>query len=186
MSGTHGGTWADRGSRLVPSLTGDPKTQVRRRGGLDRLHGCRLDAPVARVLEHPGAAADEYGYEAHRDLVDESRPDRLLSDLGAADIHVLVAGVFAFARLTALSIPTVLTYSQGDRDRSAHRETGGASLLERPPRSLAAHPVAQVQHPIAPDDHVGVFQQVLAVHRPEVPLAGAEHHRNDVHRHFVH
>src|SRR3712207_8601343 len=41
----------------------------------------------------------------------------------------------------------------------------------------AAHPVAQVQHPLAPDDHVGVLQQVLAVHRPEVPLAGAEHHR---------
>src|SRR5215211_1038738 len=50
----------------------------------------------------------------------------------------------------------------------------------------AAHPVAQVQHPVAPDDHVGVLQQVLAVHRPEVPLTGPEHHRGDVHRHLVH
>src|SRR5829696_6280747 len=50
----------------------------------------------------------------------------------------------------------------------------------------AAHPVAQVQHPVAPDHHVRVLQQVLAVHRPEVPLAGPEHHRDDVHRHLVH
>src|SRR5215212_6290445 len=92
MFGKHGGTWAGRGSRLVASLSGDPKTLVRRRGGLDRLHGCQLDALVVQVLEHPGAAAVEYEYEAHRDLVDESRPDRLLSDLGAADVHVLVAG----------------------------------------------------------------------------------------------
>src|SRR5215510_12036224 len=35
--------------------------------------------------------------------------------------------------------------------------------------SSAANPVAQVQHPIAPDHHVGVLQQVLAVHRAEVP-----------------
>src|SRR5215217_5127641 len=93
MSGTHGGTKPGHGSRLVPSPSGDPKTRVRRRGGLDRLHGCRLDALVVRVPERPGAAADEYGYEAHRALVDESRPDRSLSDLGAADVHVLVAGV---------------------------------------------------------------------------------------------
>src|SRR5215204_2382292 len=50
----------------------------------------------------------------------------------------------------------------------------------------AAYPVARVQHPVAPDDHVRVLQQVLAVHRPEVLLAGPEHHRDDVHRHLVH
>jgi hypothetical protein len=49
----------------------------------------------------------------------------------------------------------------------------------------AANPVAQVQRPVAADDHVGVLQQVLAVDRPEVPFAGAEHHRHDIHRHLV-
>jgi len=43
----------------------------------------------------------------------------------------------------------------------------------------AANPVAQVQHPVAPDHHVGVLQQVLAAHRPEIPLTGPEHHRHE-------
>jgi len=43
-----------------------------------------------------------------------------------------------------------------------------------------------VQDPVAPDDQVGILEQVLAGYRPEVALAGAEHHRHDVHRHLVH
>jgi hypothetical protein len=42
----------------------------------------------------------------------------------------------------------------------------------------AADPVTQVQHPVALDDHIGLLQEVLAVDRPEVPLAGAEHDGN--------
>ena len=50
----------------------------------------------------------------------------------------------------------------------------------------AANPVAQVQHSVSADDHVGILQHVLAIDRPEIPLAGAEHHRNDIHFHLVH
>ena len=50
---------------------------------------------------------------------------------------------------------------------------------------LPADPVAQVQHPVTPDDHVRVLQQVLALDRPEVAPTGAEHDRHDVHRDLV-
>jgi hypothetical protein len=38
----------------------------------------------------------------------------------------------------------------------------------------AANPAAQVQHPVAADVHVRVLEQILAVYRPELPLAGSE------------
>jgi len=50
----------------------------------------------------------------------------------------------------------------------------------------AANPVPQMKHPVAPDRHVGVLQQVLGVDRPEVRLAGTKHDRHDIHRHLVH
>src|SRR5690625_73952 len=49
-----------------------------------------------------------------------------------------------------------------------------------------AYLVAQVQYPGASDDYVRVLQQVLAVYCAEVALAGAEHHRHDIHGDFVH
>lgn len=45
---------------------------------------------------------------------------------------------------------------------------------------------AQVWDPITLDHHVGVLQQVLTVDATEVPFAGIEHDRRDVHRHLVH
>ena len=45
--------------------------------------------------------------------------------------------------------------------------------------------MAQVQHPVALDHHVGILQQVLCVDRPEVALAGPDHHGRDVHGHLV-
>ena len=45
-----------------------------------------------------------------------------------------------------------------------------------------AHPIAQVKHPVALNHHVRILQQVLRVDRPEVALAGPEHHGYDVQR----
>ena len=54
-----------------------------------------------------------------------------------------------------------------------------------PPDRSAAYPTAQVKHPVALDHHVGILQQVLALDRPEVALAGPEHDGYDVHPHLV-
>ena len=54
-----------------------------------------------------------------------------------------------------------------------------------PDPTSAAHPIAQVKHPVALDHHVRVLQQVLRVDRPEVALAGPEHDGHDVHAHLV-
>src|SRR5258706_847899 len=54
-----------------------------------------------------------------------------------------------------------------------------------PLRSVNAHPIAQVNHPVALNHHVRILQQVLRVDRPEVALAGPEHDGYDVHAHLV-
>jgi hypothetical protein len=46
------------------------------------------------------------------------------------------------------------------------------------------HPIAQVKHPVALNHHVRILQQVLRMDRPEVALAGPEHHGYDVHAHL--
>ena len=51
------------------------------------------------------------------------------------------------------------------------RRAGGAPLLQLRRRSLAADSISQVQHPIPLDDGVRVLEQMLGIHRPEVPLA---------------
>ena len=86
-----------------------------------------------------------------------------------------------------------LTYEPVGGERAAvaaavWANSAAATRADACPPSIpsAAKPVEQVQHPVTPDDHVGVLQQVLAVNRPEVPLAGAERHRHDIHRHLVH
>lgn len=43
----------------------------------------------------------------------------------------------------------------------------------------------QVKHPVAPDDHVGILQQVLCVDRPKVAFAGPEHDGHEVHADLV-
>ena len=48
-----------------------------------------------------------------------------------------------------------------------------------------AHPIAQVEHPVALIHRVGILQQALCVDRPEVALAGPEHDGYDVHAHLV-
>src|SRR6476619_8420244 len=50
----------------------------------------------------------------------------------------------------------------------------------------AANPVPQMKHPVAPDRHVGVLQQVLSVDRPEVRLARTKYDRHDIHCHLIH
>ena len=42
-----------------------------------------------------------------------------------------------------------------------------------------------MKHSVALNHHVGILQQVLRVDRPEVALAGPEHHGYDVHAHLV-
>jgi len=69
---------------------------------------------------------------------------------------------------------------------SRNGQTGTASVLARSVRRAvdrrretpccrsipsAANPIAQVQHAVAADDHVRVFEQVLAVDRTEVAFA---------------
>jgi hypothetical protein len=51
-------------------------------------------------------------------------------------------------------------------------DTPGCTWTPRPsPKSGAgrsvANPVAEAQHPVASDDHIGVLQQVLASHQAE-------------------
>src|SRR4051794_31025870 len=48
-----------------------------------------------------------------------------------------------------------------------------------------AHPIAQVKHPVALNDYVWAFQQVLRVDGAEVTLAGPEHDGCDVHAYLV-
>src|SRR6476661_10642612 len=48
-----------------------------------------------------------------------------------------------------------------------------------------AHPIAQVQHPVALNNDLWVFQQVLRVDGAEVPLAGPEYDGCDVHAYLV-
>ena len=50
----------------------------------------------------------------------------------------------------------------------------------------AAHPVPQMQHPVAPNHEVGILEQVLAVDRAEVPFSSTKYDRHDVHRHLIH
>ncbi len=50
-------------------------------------------------------------------------------------------------------------------------------------RSSICH--TQVQHPVALDDDVGIFEQVLAFDAGEVALARPENNRHHVHRHLV-
>jgi len=42
-----------------------------------------------------------------------------------------------------------------------------------------------VQHTVALNHEIGVIQHVLTIRMAEVPLARAEHHGHDVHRHNV-
>ncbi|HET6658601.1 MAG TPA: hypothetical protein VFH16_01655 [Rubrobacter sp.] len=59
----------------------------------DHPGGLELDVLAAKVLEHPGAAAEEHGYEVDRDLVYQPSPDVLLPDISPAHHgDVLVAG----------------------------------------------------------------------------------------------
>src|SRR5262245_61851043 len=48
-----------------------------------------------------------------------------------------------------------------------------------------AHPIAQVEHPVALNHHVRILQQALRMDRPEVALTGPEHYGYDVHAHLV-
>ena len=50
---------------------------------------------------------------------------------------------------------------------------------------MTADLIAQVEHAVALQHYVGIFQHVLRVHRPEVALAGPEDDGCDVHAHFV-
>ena len=63
----------------------------------------------------------------------------------------------------------------------ASRSLPAVRLLRSSADRSAAHPIAHVEHPVALDHLVGILQQVLCVDRPEVALAGAEHHGRDVH-----
>ena len=49
----------------------------------------------------------------------------------------------------------------------------------------SAHPIAQVKHPVALNNYVWAFQQVLRVDGAEVALAGPEHDGCDVHAYLV-
>ena len=53
------------------------------------------------------------------------------------------------------------------------------------PSLSAADAISQVEHPVALDDHAGILENLLRP-RAEEPLALAEHHGYDVHRHLVH
>src|SRR5258705_1326736 len=48
-----------------------------------------------------------------------------------------------------------------------------------------AHPIAQVKHPVALNNYVWAFQQVLRVDGAEVTLTGPEHDGCDVHAYLV-
>ena len=49
-----------------------------------RPGGLKPDVLPAEMLEHPGTAAEQHGYEVDRDLVDEPCPYELLPDLSPA------------------------------------------------------------------------------------------------------
>src|SRR4051795_12894480 len=61
------------------------------------------------------------------------------------------------------------------------QQTSSRTRSDRSP----AHPIAEVKHPVALNHHVRFLQQVLRADRPEVALAGPEHHGYDVHAHLV-
>jgi len=46
--------------------------------------------------------------------------------------------------------------------------------------------ISQVEDPVALDDNARILEHVLGISRAEVPLAFAEHHGYDVHRHLIH
>ncbi len=58
-------------------------------------------------------------------------------------------------------------------------------VLVRETTRSAPGAVAQMQHPVALDDHVGVVEQVLGVDGAEEPLARTEDHGHHVHPHDI-
>jgi hypothetical protein len=55
-----------------------------RRARLDHLDGFELDVLAAQVLEHPGAASEEHGYEVDPDLIHQPSLDELPADVRPA------------------------------------------------------------------------------------------------------